>query len=56
MEKQFNYFYDGRPITQTRFEDAVPENWQEEVDEFGEYSYGYYRATEIDLLEEENLI
>lgn len=40
----YNYFYSGQPINRANFEAAVPENWQDEIDELGEYSYGYYRA------------
>lgn len=43
--KTYNYFYDGTPITKAQFLKAVPENWEEEV-ENGEYSYGYFRAIE----------
>jgi hypothetical protein len=46
--KTYNYFYDKQPITKEEFEKNVPKNWQDEVNEFGQYSYGYYRATEID--------
>jgi hypothetical protein len=42
--KTYNYFYDGTSITKAQFLAAVPENWESEVDEYGEYSYGYYRA------------
>jgi hypothetical protein len=45
--KKYNYFYDGQPITKKQFEDAVPENWEKDV-ENGEYSWGYYRAVEIE--------
>ena len=44
--KKYNYFYDGQPITKVQFLQAVPENWESEV-EYGEYSFGYYRAIEI---------
>jgi hypothetical protein len=42
--KTYNYFYDCTSITKAQFLAAVPENWESEVDEYGEYSYGYYRA------------
>ena len=45
--KTCNYFYDGTPITKAQFLKAVPENWENEV-ENGEYSWGYYRAVEIE--------
>ena len=44
--KTYNYFYNGQPIPKSQFL-SVPENWEEEV-ENGEYSWGYYRATEIE--------
>ena len=46
--KKYNYFYDGAPISKRQFESEVPENWQEEVQEDGTYSYGLYRANELD--------
>ena len=49
--KKFNYFYDGRVITKNTFEVNVPENWQEEIDEYGCYSWGLYTASEIDTEE-----
>lgn len=42
----YNYFLEGIAITKKSFEENVPENWKGEVDEFGEYTYGYYRANE----------
>lgn len=46
--KTYNYFYNGSPITKKQFLEAVSENWESEVDELGEYTYGYYRATQKD--------
>ena len=46
MEK-YNYFYDNQPITKERFLLEAPENWKIDVDDNGEYSFGYYRAVEI---------
>ena len=46
--KTYNYFYNGTPITKRQFLQAVPANWEEEVNGYGEYSYGYYRAEEMD--------
>ena len=46
--KRYNYFYDGTPITKHQFESEVPENWQGEVAEYGTYSWGLYRANELD--------
>lgn len=45
--KKYNYFYNGQPIPKDQFLTAVPENWEDEV-ENGEYSWGYYRAVEIE--------
>lgn len=45
--KKYNYFYDGQPIPKDQFLSVVPENWETEV-VYGEYSFGYYRATEIE--------
>ena len=45
--KKFNYFYYGMPITRANFIKAVPENWEEEVDD-GIFSWGGYKAVEID--------
>lgn len=44
---KFNYFYDGTPITRQAFTSDVPENWESEVVD-GEYSWGYYRASEVE--------
>lgn len=46
--QRFNYFYDGRAITKSRFEENVPEDWKNDLDEYDEYSYGYYRAVLLD--------
>jgi hypothetical protein len=50
--KKFNFFYYGRPIPRAEFLKSVPDNWQEEVDEYGCYSWGGYRAVERDDDEE----
>lgn len=44
--KSYNYFYYGTAIPKRQFIDNVPENWEDEIDEFGEYSFGGYRAVE----------
>lgn len=44
----YNYFYNGEAIQRSRFLEVVPENWEENLDEYGEYSYGYYRAVKRD--------
>ena len=46
--KKYNYFYDGQAIPRSRFLKNVPENWEEDVDEYGEYSWGYYRAIKME--------
>ncbi|MDD4700566.1 MAG: hypothetical protein PHV07_10025 [Oscillospiraceae bacterium] len=46
--KRFNYRYDGQAIRKDEFEKHVPENWQDQLDQYGYYSYGYYSATLID--------
>ena len=46
--KKFNYRYDGQAIRGSEFKKNVPKNWQDELDEYGCYSYGYYSATLID--------
>lgn len=45
-EKHYNYFKDGTAITKKAFLENVPENWQEEIDQYSEYSSGYFRAVE----------
>lgn len=42
--KKYNYFYDGQAITKSQFLTSVPENWEDDVDENGEYHFGYYKA------------
>jgi len=46
--KTYNYYYNGKPIPKAQFLAAVPANWEDEVNENGEYSWGYYKAVEID--------
>ena len=45
--KTYNYFYNNQPIPKSQFLAAVPEKWENEV-ENSEYSYGYYHAYEIE--------
>lgn len=42
--KEYNFFYNGQPITRREFLNNVPENWDENLDECGNYSWGYYNA------------
>lgn len=46
----FTYYYNNRAIQKSTFLANVPENWIEEVNEFGTYTYGYYRAEEIEII------
>jgi hypothetical protein len=43
--KNYNYTHNGQPIAKLNFICNVPNNWESQVDEYGEYSYGYYKAT-----------
>lgn len=45
----YNYFYYSTPITKSEFLKNVPENWIDDVDEFGKYSYGGYWAQEREI-------
>ena len=47
-EYKFNFFYDGTPIPKAEFLFQVPITWIYDIDEYGEYSWGYYRATKLD--------
>lgn len=47
--KTYNYFYCNLAITKQHFLRCVPSNWESEVVD-GEYSYGYYKAIEIEDL------
>lgn len=44
--KTYNYTYYGRQITKVQFLSAVPENWEDDVNEYGSYSWGGYDANE----------
>ena len=46
--KKYNYYYYGRPIPRAEFIKSVPSSWQDEVDEYGTYSWRGYRAIDID--------
>lgn len=46
--KKYNYFYNGQAITRSQFLDNVPENWEQDLDEYGNYSWGYYNAYALD--------
>lgn len=42
----YNFFYYDTAIPKSQFIAAVPANWESELDEYGEYSYGGFRATQ----------
>jgi hypothetical protein len=48
MTNQFNYFNNGVAITKSQFESVVPSDWQNNLNEYGEYSYGYFKAISKD--------
>jgi hypothetical protein len=43
--KKYNYTHNGQIISKAIFITGVPMNWEKEVNEYGEYSYGYFKAT-----------
>jgi len=47
--KTYNYYYNGQPIPKSQFLSIAPENWESNLDEYGEFSFGYYRAVLNDL-------
>jgi len=49
-KRKYNYFYNERPIPFNNFIKNVPKDWEKEIVD-GEYSYGYYRASELDAEE-----
>jgi hypothetical protein len=46
--RKFNYFREGIAITKKQFEQNVPMDWEKNLDKYGEYSSGYFRAIIID--------
>jgi hypothetical protein len=50
--KKYNYFYFFTPILRSQFTANVPDNWESEVVD-GYYSWGGYRASEIEEVEED---
>jgi len=46
--KNYNYYYDGTAITKAAFISNVPANWENDVNDFGEYTFGLYLAQERD--------
>jgi len=47
--RKFNYLYNGEAITRKQFISNVPDSWEKELDDIGNYSYGYYDAKSLDL-------
>jgi len=45
--KTYNYYYGRQPIPKSQFTSAVPKEWEKDVKN-GEYSWGYYKAVEIE--------
>ena len=45
--KKYNFFSNRQAISKANFLANVPSDWESQV-ENGEYSYGYYRASEIE--------
>ncbi len=50
---KFNFTYDGTSITRKEFENNVPKEWMTDLNEFGNYSYGYYDATSYEEEDED---
>lgn len=46
--KTYNYTYYGATIQKSRFEQNVPKDWEKEYDTINGYSYGGYRAVEVE--------
>ena len=46
--KKFRFTKDNQSISKAEFERNVPSNWQEQLDENGYFSYGYFSATLMD--------
>lgn len=42
-----NFFYNNQPISKKEFESKVPSDWQNNLDEYDNYSWGYYSAKSI---------
>ena len=45
---KFNFFHQGRAITKAQFVNNVPSDWQSNLDEYGNYSWGFYKAISRD--------
>ena len=53
--RKYNYFHFGQSVTGSEFRANVPENWEEELNELGEYSWGGYKAVKLDIEPEETI-
>jgi len=42
-----NYYFNGVSISKKEFENNVPSDWMSNLDEYDNYSYGYYSAKAI---------
>ncbi len=45
---KYNYFYNGQAIKKSEFLSKVPSDWERNLDEQGDYSWGYYKAIQLD--------
>ena len=45
---KFNFFHEGRAITKAQFINNVPSDWHSNLDEYGNYSWGLYKAISKD--------
>jgi len=46
--KKYNYYYYGQPIPKERFLSEVPSDWEEDVNEHGEFLWGGFKAISRD--------
>lgn len=46
MEK-FRFTYYGRTIPKAQFIKNIPDNWKENLNEYGEFSWGGYKAVKL---------
>ena len=44
---KYIYKYNGQAIPFKNWIKEVPENWEQQLDEFGCFSWGYYSATKL---------
>ena len=48
----YNFTYYGAAIQKSRFESNVPKDWENDYDKLKGYSWGGYRANQVDNDEE----